>query len=158
MAQHAGGCFNMHRVEWIQSYLAAGGGRMLCWYRAPDAESVRIAMRQLGSDMSGVWAGSVDGNGDDALAASEACVVAELSFEDALDEERLGALCDDVTSALARIGLSMARAFRSTRGDRLVYVVQGEDESSLDGVLNAAGLSASSVWRGVALTPELPPA
>jgi hypothetical protein len=27
---------------------------MMCWYRAPDAESVRIALRQLGADLAGV--------------------------------------------------------------------------------------------------------
>ena len=59
MAQHAGGCFDLHRVEWHHSFLATGGDRMLCWYRAPDTESVRAALRQLEADLGGVWAGQV---------------------------------------------------------------------------------------------------
>ena len=63
MAQHAGGCFDLHRVDWKQSFLAADGGRMLCWYVAPDAESARLALRQLGSNMNAVWPGRVIGEG-----------------------------------------------------------------------------------------------
>ena len=55
MAAQAGGCFNLHRVDWNRSFLAQDGGRMLCWYQAPDSESVRNALRQLGSDMKKVW-------------------------------------------------------------------------------------------------------
>jgi hypothetical protein len=59
MAQEAGGCFNLHRVDWKVSFLAGKGNRMMCWYQAPDAESARLALRQLGSDMNAVWAGQV---------------------------------------------------------------------------------------------------
>ena len=61
MLQHAGGCFDLHRVTWYRSFLAADGDRMLCWYQSPDAESVRMAMRDLGSDLSLVWPGQVSG-------------------------------------------------------------------------------------------------
>ena len=57
MAASAGGCFELHRVDWLHSFLARTGDRMLCWYRAPDAESARLALRDLGSDMSAVWRG-----------------------------------------------------------------------------------------------------
>ena len=32
MAAEAGGCFNIHRVDWEQSYLAADGNRMMSRY------------------------------------------------------------------------------------------------------------------------------
>lgn len=60
MAARAQGCFALHRVNWQMSFLSLDGSAMLCWYRAPDAESVRIALRQLGADMSGVWPGRAD--------------------------------------------------------------------------------------------------
>src|SRR5690606_23090864 len=49
------GCFNLHRVDWVHSFLSADGGRLMCWYQAPDAESARLALRDIGSDMSAVW-------------------------------------------------------------------------------------------------------
>ena len=58
MAAEVGGwCFDTYNVKWLGSYLAAGGGQMICWFRAPDAEAARNAMR--GEDYLGLWAGSV---------------------------------------------------------------------------------------------------
>src|SRR5690606_20963595 len=61
LAAEAGGCFDLHRVVWTLSFLASDGGRMLCWYRAPDAESARLALKELGSDLNAVWSGRVIG-------------------------------------------------------------------------------------------------
>ena len=76
MAISAGGCFNLHRVDWHRSLLAMDGSRMLCWYQAPDSESVRNALRQLGSDMNKVW--SAAGNLAD-LSLDEVNLVVEAS-------------------------------------------------------------------------------
>ena len=46
-AVRAEDCFNMHRVEWQASLLAADGKHMLCQFAAPDAESARLALRRL---------------------------------------------------------------------------------------------------------------
>ena len=29
MSRHAGGCFGLHRVDWVRSFLSGDGGRML---------------------------------------------------------------------------------------------------------------------------------
>jgi len=59
MLESAGGCLDMHRVYWKKSFLAEGGQQLLCWYQAPDAESARIALRTLGSDMNAIWPGDL---------------------------------------------------------------------------------------------------
>ena len=41
-------CLHAHDVRFVHSYMAADGKRMICVYEAPDAESVRIALRQHG--------------------------------------------------------------------------------------------------------------
>jgi len=41
-------CLRAHNVRFEQSYVSADGKRMICVYQAPDAESVRIALRQHG--------------------------------------------------------------------------------------------------------------
>jgi len=40
------GCLETHRVRFLRTYFAADRKRMLCLYRAPDAESVRIAQHE----------------------------------------------------------------------------------------------------------------
>ena len=49
-------CFETHRVTPVRSFLSLDGRRMLCFYRAPDAEAVRMAQRETGMPVAAVWA------------------------------------------------------------------------------------------------------
>jgi len=49
-------CLEMHRVSFLRSYFSLDRRRMACVYRAPDAESVRIAQRQAGMPVDALWA------------------------------------------------------------------------------------------------------
>lgn len=42
------GCFKIHRVGWYESMLSMDGNHLLCHFAAPDAGSVRIALRHSG--------------------------------------------------------------------------------------------------------------
>jgi Nickel responsive protein SCO4226-like len=50
------GCFELHRVKHARSFFALDRKRMLCFYAAPDAESVRIAQREADMPVDRVWA------------------------------------------------------------------------------------------------------
>ena len=50
-----GWCLAQHRVQWVRSFLSADGRRMLCLYRAPDAESVRRAQQEAGLKFDALW-------------------------------------------------------------------------------------------------------
>lgn len=149
MGRQAGGCFGLHRVEWLHSFLAVDGRRMLCWYRAPDAESARIALRELGAELCGVWPGRVLGGvrpRDPAL--EKVSVLAELStagrpadFEGLL--ERVGR----DTEGLA----SIACAFLSNRGDRLVCLFSGGTTETIGPALARDGTARA--WPCHVITP-----
>ncbi|MGB5812815.1 MAG: nickel-binding protein [Polyangiales bacterium] len=51
-------CQELYGVEPVRSYLAQGGRRMVCVFRAPDAEAVRTVLRNGGSGRAKVWAGT----------------------------------------------------------------------------------------------------
>jgi len=55
MFSAAESCLVIHRLAWCGSLLSADGLDLLCHFRGPDAESARIAMRQLGSPPGRVW-------------------------------------------------------------------------------------------------------
>jgi len=57
--QRSGWCFDMHRTAHLESYLANDGFRMICVFRAPDAESVRNANNQAGGQYVDLWTASV---------------------------------------------------------------------------------------------------
>ena len=59
MVRESGHCFSLHGAHWHGSLLTAGGRRMLCHFSSPDAESVRIALRQSGTQFGPVWPGTV---------------------------------------------------------------------------------------------------
>ena len=48
-------CLDLHDVRFRHTYLALDRQRMLCLYRAPDVESVRIAQRRIGMPVDRVW-------------------------------------------------------------------------------------------------------
>jgi len=54
--EDAGGwCLEVHKVKFIRTFFSRDRKRMICLYRAPDAESVRIAQRQAGMPVDQVW-------------------------------------------------------------------------------------------------------
>jgi hypothetical protein len=141
MAREAGGCFDLHRVDWVQSYLSAQGDRMLCWYRAADTESVRLAMRQLGADLSAIHPVKVFGAPDENLAPADVGLVAEWQLNQGED-------------ALAILDiLPAARAFATVRGDRLISIFGASDEARLQERL--AGIaSRPSFWACNVIRPD----
>ncbi len=48
-------CLALRGVEWVRSYEAADRRRKVCLFRAPDAESLREALRGAGLAYDRVW-------------------------------------------------------------------------------------------------------
>lgn len=55
LQQSAQRCMALHRVRWEETFLASDGSRMFCRFSAPDAESVRMALRQAMVPVDAVW-------------------------------------------------------------------------------------------------------
>jgi hypothetical protein len=49
-------CLKAHGVSFLRTFLSIDGKRMICLYRAPDAESVRLVQRQAQLPFEEVWA------------------------------------------------------------------------------------------------------
>jgi hypothetical protein len=52
-------CLQLHHVEFLHSYVSADRRRLICVYRAPDAESVRAANATARLPFERVWTASV---------------------------------------------------------------------------------------------------
>ena len=52
-------CLREYGVEHVRSYLTPDGLRMICIFRAPDAEAVRKLSLQLGYSYDQVWRATV---------------------------------------------------------------------------------------------------
>ena len=49
-------CLATHRVKFARTFFSTDRRKMVCLYKAPDAESVRTAQRQADMPMDAVWA------------------------------------------------------------------------------------------------------
>ena len=152
MIQFAGGCFDLHHVDWKHSFLSADGRRMLCWYQAPDAESARLALRELGSNLHGVWAGKVTGDGADSPSISTANLLAEVLFTAPLSAADVASR----VAALEREGVTVVRGILSNRGTQWLGALKGQDEHTARSALERAGLAAERVWPCTPVTPKAP--
>ncbi|HEX6994418.1 MAG TPA: hypothetical protein VF339_09770 [Gammaproteobacteria bacterium] len=151
LTAEAGGCFDLHRVNWKQSFLSADGGRMLCWYEAPDTESARVALRQLKANLEGVWPGTVTHrNGAAAPALSEANFVAELRLPDAQARS-----LESVATALEQEDAALVRGFVSLREPTAVCIVRAPSDGAVRAALARTDARADAVWACTPITPAV---
>ena len=59
LAKKGASCMEMHNMRYLRAYLSSDKKRMICVFEAPDAESVRIANRQLKMPFERVWTATV---------------------------------------------------------------------------------------------------
>ncbi len=155
LAIHA--CLELHHVRWLKSWVAADGQRMLCWYQAADAESVRLVLRQQGSAGAAVWAVEVtDAPQREAVGDVDHRLVVELPL-DSVASDDVSAFTSAAVAALEQAGAVAVRTFLSTNGGRLVWVAEGPDHRAVNERLRSAGIAAEDVWRCAELDPEPPP-
>lgn len=48
-------CRALYGVEHVESFVAADGDRLICVFRAPDAEAVRSVARRMGYPFERIW-------------------------------------------------------------------------------------------------------
>jgi len=142
MASQAQGCFGLHRVNWRMSFLSLDGSEMLCWYRAPDTESARVALRQLGADMRGVWPGRpewpLDGEAADSLTAVSVLAVVPAALTAELRETITGLVKTYCGELVCRIG--------ALDGSRSIWLFHSVEVGDVYRTFFAHGIPDTQVW------------
>jgi len=152
LARH--GCLNIHRVRWPRSYLASDGRRMLCWYQARDAESVRLVLRQQGAATAVVWSAAVEGRpADEAGDAATGRIVAEWSLPTA-DVDSARRVAGTIAETLRAAGQQMLQMFLDTHRSQGVCVIEGDDAALVTACLSRAGVMPTRVWRADEVDPR----
>jgi len=154
MALEAGHCFNMHRVEWRLSLLSRDGNRMVCWFRAPDTESARIAMRQSDIDMRVLWRGSVhDKPGLTQQELAAANVLVERRFDNPVTLQEIQAIEDAGIWCLETRDVRFVRTFFSTDQKRMLCLYQAPDAESVRLAQRMARVPFDDAWAFQILCP-----
>jgi hypothetical protein len=151
-------CLRQYRVRHLLSLLSADGERLICAFDAPDAESLRNVMRQLGRSYESLWAASVHGppavpvtarlpEGDTAL------VVVERSFNDPVRFEEIQAIEDRGAWCLEAHRVRFLRTYSSRDRRRMICVYSAPDAESVRLAQNEASMPLQTVWAAIAYQP-----
>lgn len=154
MALDCFGCFSIHQVDWCTSLLANDGRRMVCWFRSPDLESSRIAMRQSNVDCRVLWRGSVHdkpGLDDGQLAAAN--VLVERSFDTAVTLDQIQAIEDAGIECLETRDVHFVRTFFSADQQRMICLYRAPDAESVREAQRRAGVPFDSAWAFQSVGP-----
>lgn len=129
-------CCDLHRARWQRSYVAEGGWR-ICHYRAPDAESVRLAFRTAGIRVDSIWSGTVHGD----MQPAAAYVVADLRSPP-LTADIVDALKFLQAEWLLPMRLKLAHAIVPATKDRVICMCAAPEE----GFMRVNATASSQVW------------
>jgi len=154
MALESRDCFDRHRVEWQSSFLAADGYRMVCWFRSPDMESARIALRQSNADMRVLWRGTVhDKPGLDEGELAAANVLVERRFDEGVTLQQIQDIEDAGIWCLETRDVHFVRTFFALDRKRMICLYRAPDAESVRLAQRQAGVPFNDAWSFRVVVP-----
>ena len=146
------GCFGLHRVDWVESLWSADSRKLVCHFRGPDAESVRIALRSIDADTTRLWRGSehVAPGIKDTRSAN---VIVTRGFPEPVTLEDIQAIEDAGIGCLQTHRVRFERTFFSADRKRMVCLYSAPDAESVRMAQREAGMPLESVWTFRQFTP-----
>jgi hypothetical protein len=140
-------CLGIHRLRWRGSLLSADGLDLLCHFHGPDAESARIAMKQMGSPPGRVWTcRTEDAAGVEPADLAGVNVVVSHRFDTSAD---FGArqILDELDLGCGNLHrVRLVRSHLSLDGLRMDCLYQAPDAESVRLVQRQAGLPPDRIW------------
>lgn len=149
------GCLQLHRVEWVGSLMSPDGHKMVCRFRAPDAESVRVVMRALGVvDLGCLWPGTLhERPGLTEAEGASANVLVRRRFEQAVSVEQIQALEDASAWCLEARRVKFVRTYFSTDHKRMICLYRAPDAESVRQAQRQANMPFEDVWAFLNVQP-----
>lgn len=147
MAANGAGCFSIYRIRWNGSFLAADGNRMVCWFSAPDLETGRVALRQIGTDTRVLWRGQIV----DAPSVAEddidgANVLVERSFDEPVTLRQVQDIEDAGIGCLQMRNVRFIRTFFSADRRRMLCLYSAPDAESVREAQREARVPFDDAW------------
>ena len=156
MAQLAEDCLGIYRVDWCGSLLSSDGAQMFCHFRAPDAESVRIALRQPGASPGNAWSCTVEDAPRAGLSdLARVNVVTTHRFDEAVDVATIQALARSAASHLDGRHGCLVRTYVSNHGRRMICLYQSADIEPVRNAEHQAGVAPDRVWAVRRFAPQM---
>lgn len=152
MGAESGRCFDLYAVEWVQSFLSVDGQRMVCWFRAADAESARKALREAHADISVIWSGNVFDAPNPPR--GKANVLVERSFDEPVELADIQAIEDAGAWCLETHRVTFSRTFFSLDRMRMLCLYHAPDAESVRLAQRQAEMPVDRVWAFRDVLPQ----
>ena len=152
MEDGAAWCLDQYRVRHVMSLLSLDGRQLTCVFDAPDAESVRSVLRQMGQSVDPVWAATVHAPPGVPVAGSLAGIapplmVVERRFAEPADfAALLGRLRDQPAWCLDQYRVQFLRSYMSKDRRRMICLYHAPDAESVRAAQLQAGTPVERVW------------
>ena len=136
------GCRDLYNVRIQESLLDDAGRRLICHFRAPDAESVRMALRCVGANIDIVWSANIHHKPNPAT--GNVVVEGKLNRSVLTDsDEAIDAIS---TKWFDKYGFKLVRAIISRDGTRMICLYDAPDAESISLAQNQSESPTTSVW------------
>lgn len=135
-------CLDLHGIRRERSYLARDGQRILCHFRAPDAESLRIALRASGIDYDALWTGVVSR----LPGAAELVLVVERHFQSPLSNEQERTCRATTARRLLDLGAEPARMLISRCRKHLLWLCRAATAEAVLAAETELATQGFEVW------------
>ena len=154
MIEDAAGCLETHRCVWRGSLLSADARDLVCHYTAPDAESVRLALRDARAVPGKVWAGTVhDAPHFTDSDLDKANVLVARRFEEPADFDTIQAREDAGSGCLELHRVRFVRTLFSRDRKRMICLYEAPDAESVRLAQREAEMPVERVWPCRRFTP-----
>jgi hypothetical protein len=150
-ARDSEGCLARHNAQYLYSYLASDHRRMICFYEALDAESVRIASRQSGLPFTRAYAATVHEPPVAPSVHTESArpstdVLVERTFPAPVVFDDVQALEDEGAWCLNEHGVAFVRTYFSSDRRRMLCRYRAADAESVRIVNRRLAMPFDTVW------------
>lgn len=146
MVSSSASCYGLYRVEWRRSLISADRHRLFCCFVAPDAESLRDALRKAGGSGT-LWPGTVhDSPAANAPSLEAANVLVERSWDESVTLDEIQAIEDAGAICLETHKVKFVRTFFSRDRKRMICLYQAPDAEAVRTAQRMAEMPVDRVW------------
>ncbi len=153
-AESGTGCLDLHGVQYLRAYIRPDGLRLICLFRAPDAEAVRTANRQLGMPFDAAYPASFhEALGISEIGRDASLVLVErtfgepVHFADVQSQEERGAWCLDLH------GVRFVHTLFSSDRQRMICIYEAPDAEAVRLANQKTRVPFDTVWTASILEP-----
>lgn len=149
----AAGCLATYRVRFLRTLFALDRRRMVCFYEAPDAESVRVTQKTAGLPVEHVWTATAMRDTDPAIPTGFSLVVAQRNNPDRFDIDGVRHALTDPTGCGGRLRLTHFGAFLALDGQRMICTYTSPDVESVRVASRETGTPLERAWAAELIRP-----